>query len=817
MHIFGFAFLVLCFLTTSGLAQSADSLAGRFVVEEVHVIGTQQTQPAALEQLSGLAAGDTLQLPGPQLQEALHRLWQQGVWSDLEVQVIPSHDDRVQVVFRIDEYPRFGGLDWQGISLRQARTLEKALALHKGQLLTDAVRGRVRRYVLQQLREKGYHQAQVETALRPDSVVSRTVRLQVKVTPGPRLKLQEVRFTGSAAFLPATLRQHLRPLRFRPFHRQRYTPDERQTALRHLQEFYQSRGYLDAHLTDTLLVGERGTTTWQIAVQEGAPYRLDSLVWSGNALYNDSILTQAMPLRPGDVLDLPRLEAALQLQTPDAPLAALYLDRGYPAAEASWWVVPTSDRTATVRVALHEGKQAHFGTVQIVGNERTHDHVIRRELPPLPGTLFSRQALVRAQLALSQLSFLDPTQLGVRLLPNATQDTMGVELRVAESPKDRYELAGTWVAGVGPVGSLGLNLYNFSLHNLFRPRQWHPVPAGDGQQLLLRLQTNGRPYQNYSLSFVEPWLGGRRANALQLTLSHSVLNGTNPLVISAPDTNTDGRLTLTSIATSWSRPLPRLDAYTSLNLAATYNRYGLRNFEYDLGFSTGAAHSVSLRTALVRNHIDDPIYPHKGSQLALALTLTPPYSLLGQRDPLHWIEYHKWMADARAYWPLGKAWVLETRAHVGYLGTYTRHATLGPFERFYLGGRGLAGPNTLLGSDLVALRGYDDLTLTPTDEAGHLLGGTLYQKFSLELRHLLLQRSAATAYLLGFAEAGNTWLPSQPYQPFSLYRAAGLGLRVHTTTFGWLGIDVGWGFDPLPNGQRTRQPVVQFLLGLPIR
>jgi outer membrane protein insertion porin family len=480
-----------------------------------------------------------------------------------------------------------------------------------------------------------------------------------------------------------------------------------------------------------------------------------------------------------------------------------------------------------VEMRVYEGDQARINKVIIKGNDRTSDHVIRRELRTIPGDFFSRDLLIRTQRELSQLGYFDPEAIGINPIPNPADGTVDIQYDLVERPSDQVELSGGWGGFYGFVGTVGLVFNNFSLRNIGNFKAWRPLPVGDGQRLQLRVQANGRQFQNYSLTFTEPWLGGKKPNSFTVGINRSVVR-------TFPFYNVEqGTMKMTTASLGLGKRLKWPDDYFTLSHSLAFTLYEFDNFvssdNQQIGFNTGTARNLLYNVTLARNSIDNPMFPRSGSSLSVSLSLTPPYSLFRDIDYdnatneeiFSWIEYHKWMIDAKFYQSLIGNLVFSARAHLGFLDTYSSIAPVGPFDRFQLGGSGLSGNQWIIGYDVIALRGYDEGTVTPPYtrnlDPGQIRGGVAYNKFVFELRYPVSLAPSSTIFVLGFAEAGNNFYTLSQYDPFNLYRAVGVGARIFMPAFGLMGIDWGYGFDTLPGGNTRSGGQFHFSIGQQIR
>jgi outer membrane protein insertion porin family len=512
------------------------------------------------------------------------------------------------------------------------------------------------------------------------------------------------------------------------------------------------------------------------------------------------------------------------------------MDDGYLFFHINPVEVAIAGDSIDVEMRISEGEQATINEVTISGNNRTSDHVIRRELSTIPGQKFSRSDIIRTQQSLSQLGYFAPEKVTPNIIPNPDKGTADIEWQVEEQSNDQIELSGGWGGYYGFVGTLGLTFNNFSIRNIPHLKNWKPLPVGDGQRLQLRMQANGRQYQSYSFSFTEPWLGGRKPHSFSVSFNSSVQRSLYGYQIS-DTTVVNPKLQVQSVTVGLGRRLEWPDNYFTLTNSVSYLRYILDNWNSGLGFSNGLSNSITFNTTLARNSVNEIMYPSQGSNISLSLTLTPPHSLWRDIDyatadaaeKFKWIEFHKWMFDARYYLPLDnkKKLVLEAKTHFGFIGSYTSKAGIGPFERFFLGGDGLAGGfnSFLLGQEIIGLRGYENNKVTPplydrygtVNSSDLVQGGIVYDKLGLELRYPVTTGNAATIYGFVFTEAGNNWNNYEDFNPFNLYKSAGFGARIFMPAFGLIGLNWAYGFDKLPFATDRSGSQFHFTIGQQIR
>ena len=797
----------------------------------------------------------------------------------------------------LTERPRLSKITYKGINKTQEGELDDDIKLIKGRVLTDAILKNTELTVKKHFVEKGFLNTQVKVTRIKDTLAFNSVKLLVDVDKKSKVKINKIYFEGNQNFSEAKLKKKLKSTKEHPrlsifktlfgelfslnktkikdladssvavssselkgflndnfklnfFNGSKFIKSDYEDDKKGLIEFYNSKGYRNAKIvTDSVYAHDGKTIDIRFKVDEGRKYYFRDIIWSGNYVYEDDALRRILGIAKGDVYDLELVNKRLNYNPTGADVSSAYLDHGYLFFTVNPVEVRIEDDSIDVEMRIHEGTQATINKVIVKGNDRTNDHVILREIRTLPGQKFSREQLIRTNREIAQLGYFDPEQIGMQPIPNPADGTVDIEYSVVERPSDQIELSGGWGGFYGFVGTLGLVFNNFSIKNITDRSKWHPLPVGDGQKLALRVQANGRAFQNYSFTFTEPWLGGKKPNAFTVNLTRSIqrirtfetdengqpirdVNGQLVFPRSLNDFN--GSLKLSGITVSLGRRLRWPDDFFFISNSINYYVYSLDNFGTSLGFSTGVSNNLTFNTTISRNSAGpSAMYPTTGSSLSLSMSLTPPYSLFNDIDyetadnatRYNLVEFHKWLFDAKFYTQIIGNLVLESRAHLGFIGSYTQKAGIGPFERFVMGGSGLGGQNFLIGNDIIGLRGYEDNTVTPPNyDSGsgnlgvdQIRGGVVYNKFVFELRYPVSLNPSATIYVLGFGEAGNNWADYKDFNINNLYKSAGLGARIFMPAFGLIGIDWAYGFDTLPGTSTKSGAQFHFTIGQQLR
>lgn len=791
-----------------------------YTIGGVTFSGARFLDTEALINLSGLATGDQIQIPGEQITKAIDNLWKQALFSDIQISASKIEGDKIFLEIQVQERPRLSKVNYKGIRKGEIEKIREKIKLTRGQIITENLIKNAENTIKKHFIEKGFFNVEVAFRQEKDSSLTNGEALYITINKKEKVKIHEIIFHGNSAIGDKKLKRLLKETKEKHFYNlftsSKYLEENFEKDKKAIIEKYNSLGYRDAKIVkDTIYKFDEKTINLEITINEGKKYFFRNIDWIGNAKHTTPELASILAIKKGDVFDQTVLDARLFMNPNGHDVTSLYMDDGYLFFQVTPVEVLVENDSIDLEIRIYEGKQAIINKVTVVGNTKTNDKVIMREVRTKPGQLFSRADIIRSQRELAQLGYFDQEKLGVNPKPNPAEGTVDIEYTVEEKPSDQIELSGGYGAG-RIVGTLGISFNNFSARNVFQKGAWRPLPAGDGQRLSLRAQSNGLAYQSYNASFTEPWLGGKKPNSFSTSVFHSIQS--NGLPSSNPSVQS---IKITGASIGLGKRLTFPDDYFTVYHELSYQNYHLNNYSSTFLFSNGYANNFSFKETISRNSIDAPIYPRYGSQISLTLQLTPPYSLLqnkdysqvtDQQEKYKFIEYHKWRFNASWFTKLIGNLVLNTKTQFGFLGHYNSDLQ-SPFERFYLGGSGLSGFQ-LDGRELIALRGYNDNALTPRGGlSGGYVGGTVFDKFTLELRYPLSLNPQATIFLLAFAEGGNSWDSFKKFNPFSIHRSAGAGVRVFLPMFGLLGLDWGYGFDEVPGNPGVNKGQFHFSIG----
>jgi outer membrane protein insertion porin family len=786
------------------------SRSREYVIGDIKVSGVKYLQPGHLVTISGLSKGQKISIPGSEISQAVNKYWKHGLFSDVKILIEKIEDGNVFLEIQLTEQPRLNKLEITGTNKTEKSDIEEKINIKRGTQITEDVLNTTRSIIKNHFREKGFLNTEVNWQIADDTLAANMVNLAIHVEKNERVKIEEIVFEGNTAFTDKRLRRVMKKTKQRDlniFKGSKLVEDEYEEDKKKLIEFYNERGYRDAKLMNeeiTELNDKR--IQLRLVINEGVPYYIRSIEWVGNTKYSSNDLNLVLGMKPGELYDQKLLNE--RLSSDEDAITSLYMDNGYLFFNVTPVEARIENDSIDLELRVYEGKQATLNEILITGNTKTNEHVVRRELYTRPGELFSRTSIIRSVRELATLGHFNPETISPNPIPNAADGTVDIEYSLEERANDQLELSGGWGGYYGFMGTIGIRFSNFSISNFFNADAWRPVPSGDGQTLQIRAQASGKRYNGYNISFIEPWFGGKKPNSLSVSLFYSKqrqIFGTdyNSFDESNPFFRTIGA------SVGLGRRLKWPDDYFSLYNELSFQQYQLNN--YPVGpLTKGNFNLLTLKTVLSRSSQDQTIFPRRGSSLSLSLRLSPPYSLFVEKDYANMdvsdkfrnVEFHKWSFTGNWYTTLFDNLVLALHAEFGYLGSYTSEKDgLGPppFEKFQVGGDGLSGYD-LTGTDVIALRGYENGSISPkvkynANRYAHT-DGNIYNRYYTELRYPFSLNPSATIYGLLFAEGGNAWRDWGNFNPLSIKRSAGIGVRAFLPMFGMLGVDWGYGFDP---------------------
>ena len=810
-------FFTALFSFNSVAQETAYIKGNEYILKEVSVSGLKNFNEQTVITYTGLKEGQKIRIPGEEISAIISKLWKLDLFSDINFYLTNVKNGEASIQIDIIELPTLSEFKITGLKKSKIETIVSETELKKGKKITENFIKTTKNYIVNKYKKDGFLNTKVSINILPDSSEVNFSKMLIKVDLGDRVKIDQINFTGNEVTKSSKLKKKMKKTKTkllgRFWKKSKFIEKEYKEDLKSILDFYKEKGYRDARIITDSVITDKNKITINIDLQEGNKYYFGDISFLGNSVYSDAQLSRALGLFKGDTYNGVLLKKRISDNTkPDGEdLSNLYQNNGYLFSNINPVEVSVENDTINFEIRVVEGKPAYFNKITVVGNTRTNDHVIYRELRTKPGNIYSKSQIVRTVRELGQMGFFDPEQISPdfkNVDPNA--GTVDIEYGLVEKGASQVELQGGYGGG-GFIGTLGLSFNNFSVRGLKDKSAYKPLPMGDGQALSVRLQAN-RFYNTASFSFSEPWLGGRQPVSFSTSISRTKQYRYDYFTGQA---NKNQFFEITGAQIGLAKKLRVPDDYFQLSQSIGYQYYNLSNYYTGLfTFGDGKSNNIFYQVILARdNTFVNPVFPLGGSQFAISAKLSLPYSLFNDIDyddlenqaeyqnedgepdqakidqeKFKWLEFYKVKFNGTWYTRLIDKFVLKTHAEFGFLGAYNNKRGIIPFDRFYLGGDGMS-QYAMDGRETVALRGYTNQSLSSQD------GSTIYNKFSLELRYPITLKPSASIFALTFLESGNGYNSFREFNPFNAKRSAGLGIRIFMPAFGLLGIDFGYGFD----------------------
>ena len=822
----------------------------KYKIADIKVSGIKNYDDFVLIGFSGLSVGDEVSVPGDEITQAIKRFWKHGLFSDVKILASKIEGDQIWLDIQLKQRPRISEVHYSGIKKSEREDLEAKLGLKKGFQVTPNIMDRTKQVIQKFFDGKGFKNVDVEIEQKDDPANEGEVIVNINIDKNEKTKIHHITFEGNSALSARDLKKAMKKTNekfsffndwktsiLEMFSTKKFTTEEYENDKNNIIAKYNEHGYRDAVLlADSVWNYNEKKVDIHIKVDEGQKYYLKDIRFVGNTKYATDYLMAVLGMKPGEVYNQKKLDE--RISTDEDAVSNIYFNNGYLFFNADPVEVDVQGDSIALEIRIQEGPQATINKVIIKGNDRLYEDIVRRELRTKPGMLFSREDLVRSVRELAQMGHFDPENMNPVPLPDPENGTVDIEYNLVSKANDQIEFSAGW-GQTGVIGKLSLKFTNFSMKNFLNPSTYKGIiPQGEGQTLTLSGQTNGRYYQAYSISFMDPWFGGKRPNTLSVSAYFSKMTdiadsylsnysyGYNPFYNSGYyggygynnsyhnsmyntyeyAYNPNKYITMFGVSAGYGKRLNWPDDYFQFMATLNYQLYTMKDWDYFL-VQNGTCHNVNLELNLSRNSIDNPLYTRSGSQFSLSVALTPPYSLFNDKDyaamsndnpdKYRFIEYHKWKFKAKIFSPLApltvkRTPVLMSRVEFGFLGMYDKNKKT-PFETFYMGGDGMSGYSSTYATETIGLRGYENGSIA--GNGGYSSYGYAYQRLAMELRYPFLLEPSSTIYGLVFVEAGNAWTDMKDFNPFKLKRSAGVGVRIFLPMIGLMGLDWAYGFD----------------------
>ena len=866
-------FVCLCCFATTGIAQNANTdedskpvilysgTPKKYEIADIKVEGVKNYEDYVLIGLSGLSVGQTITVPGDEITGAIKRYWRHGLFSNVQITAEKIEGDKIWLKISLTQRPRIADVRYHGVKKSERTDLESKLGMVKGMQITPNTVDRAKTLIKRYFDDKGFKNAEVIISQKDDPSSENQVIVDIDIDKKEKIKVHEIQIVGNHAIKTSKLKKVMKKTNEKGklrnlFRTKKFVPENFEADKQLIIDKYNELGYRDAMIVkDSVSQYDEKTVNVYLNIDEGQKYYLRNVTWVGNTLYPSEQLNFLLRMKKGDVYNQKLLNE--RVSTDDDAIGNLYYNNGYLFYNLDPVEVNIVGDSIDLEMRIYEGRQATINKIKISGNDRLYENVVRRELRIRPGQLFSKEDLMRSLREIQQMGHFDPEKLQPDIQPDPMNGTVDIGLPLTSKANDQVEFSAGW-GQTGIIGKLSLKFTNFSVANLLHPGENYRgiLPQGDGQTLTISGQTNAKYYQSYSISFFDPWFGGKRPNSFSVSAFYSIQTDISSNYYNSAYMNNyynyysgygnyyggynnnyesfydpDKSIQMYGASIGWGKRLRWPDDYFTLSAELSYQRFILKDWSYlyiklNNGeyMSTGNCNNLSLNLTLARNSTDNPIFPRRGSEFSASVQLTPPYSLFSNKDysvygkddydeaasMFNWIEYHKWKFKSKTYTALTggqKCPVIMTRAEFGLLGHYNKYKK-SPFETFYMGGDGMTGYSTSYASETIALRGYENGSLTPYGSEGYA-----YVRLGAELRYPLMLENSTSIYALGFIEGGNAWTDVSKFNPFQLKRSAGVGVRIFLPMIGMMGIDWAYGFDKINGSSQYSGSQFHFILG----
>ncbi|MGE9616778.1 MAG: outer membrane protein assembly factor BamA [Solitalea-like symbiont of Acarus siro] len=809
-NILTFVILYLLLGTCNINAQNQFTSSKNYIIDQIVIEGTKTLNNTAVLKIAKINIGDTLAIPSEATAKIINRLWDESLFSNISMDYEILHDNKIRLKLYLEEMSRLEDIKLVGIKNKEKKELDEKLKKYINKVANQYIISQINNNIKKYFIEDGYYNSQIDLAESNSQKTLGKKLLTININKNKKTAIKQIIISGNQDLTNNEIKKVLKNTKEKKFYHifgpKKFIPKKFQEDKESLIAKYKSIGHKDIKIIkDSVEVNPDNTLNISINVNEGKKYYFGKIEFVGNTVISTKELESILEIHPNDIYNETKLNEKLFASPNEDDISSLYLNSGYLFFRIEPIIENIDNDKINIKIQVFEGKKATINKVAVKGNTRTSDIVILRELRTLPGDTFDKSQLIRSHRELNQLGFFDEQKLSPDVKPNPVSSTVDITYNVAEKSSDQLELSGSFGGG-RIIGSLGVTFRNFALNKLFT-KDWNGsiLPTGRGQTLSIKAQSTGADYQNYMLMFAEPWFGDNKRRLLSLSLSHAISKN----FMGKPNFN---KIILTNVDVGLGEFLIWPDDYFQLSNSLTFKRYDLHNYQYVGDISTGVAYSISLNPEISRNSLDSPIYPTQGSHLRFGVELTPPYSLLNSinyNDPAlpaqekyKFTEYHKWKLDVSWFTRLipNTKLIANLRWHWGYIGYYNKKLGTTGFGRFKLGGDGMGGFQYLSAAETIGLRGYENESIYPIGTSPEI-GSPIYEKTVLEIRHPIIMSQQASIYVLGFAEAGNTYKDFKNYNPLNLKKSVGIGIRIFLPIFGVLGLDWGYGLDSVPDHQ----------------
>lgn len=773
-----------------------------YQIGAIRIEGADNFDHQSILLIAELRQGQKIMIPGDKISKAISNLWKEGLFSKIDIYLDRVVANVAFLTIELQPKPKLSRFKIEGTNKKDGEKIREQIDLYAGKTISENTLNFTSTKIRGYFRDKGFWNVKVDIKREIDTLLNNSEMFVINVDKGKRIRIGDIIIEGNEELKTGKIKRAMKETKkagiLRIFKKSKFLEYTYETDKNNIIDKYNSIGMRNAKIeSDTFFLADDKNLIIKMKIDEGEKFYFGDIEWVGNTKYRNTYLDTILGIKKGDIYNKELLDMRLNMSPDGRDISSLYMDRGYLFFNVTPIEKSIKDNHINYQIRIIEGKEAIVDNIIIKGNSKTSEHVIRREIRTKPGDLFNRNDIIRTQRELAQLGYFNEQGFQINPIPNPQKGTVDIEYVVEEKSSDQVELSGGY-ALKRLILTAGLTFNNFSTKKFFKADEWTPLPSGDGQQLSLRVQTNGKYYQGYNFSFTEPWLGGRKPNSLSFWANHTSFSLTG---VGKKKEGYDG-IQQTGLGLGLGRRKKVPDDFFTAYYELGYTYYDFNSTSFTEDFTKGYANDISFKYILQRSSISAPIYPQEGSNITFMFKTTAPYSLFSKKkdysevpaqERYKYVEYYRFKVSTEYYFPLtrDRKLVLMSRVGFGYIGAYNKSKGIAPFDRYKMGGSGMYGSYTFVGQQMLALRGYNDNSLSGAT------GDPIAAKYTMELRYPLSLNPSATFYLLLFGEAGNTYPNFKKFNPVNVKKSAGVGLRVFLPMFGMLGVDYGWGFDKI--------------------
>jgi len=732
----------------------------------IDVEGNVFADEVSVRTLSGLRVGDQINIKGDsKLQTAIKNLWKRGQFSDINILVEKITPAGVFILIKVKEFPRLNEIIVTGNDELSTEDIKSGTERIRGDIMTDYDKYLIKKKLKKLYSDEGLLFAQINLDL-VKTEKEQYYNLVIEIEEGVEFHVESIEFQGNKNFSDEDLASEFDETAVRlwwefwasgKFDLNLYKKD-----LDILKDFYRKEGYIDAQILGDSLIYDEAEKTVRIIVkvEEGKKVFIRNIEFKGSTIFSPEMLMARLEFEPGDEYNSVLFDQNLQGNEAQSDVSSAYLDNGYLMKRIEKEEIRFKPDSVDIIIRIYEGDRVTIRKVDIVGNTKTKDKVIRRELFTKPGDYFNKSAIIRSVRGLGVMQYFNPETLKPDVKPVETDATkVDLVYNVEERSTDTFNASVGFAGSFGLTGSVGMSFNNFSLSE--------PLRGGGGQILNFNVEFGAASrMRRFVLGFTEPWLFDE-PTTLGFNLFDSRHNLYYPFRQTGVSFNIGRRFRYPDdyFRGDWS---VRIQENENQGPSSAYYRSGITK-------------EITLGQIITRSSLNSMFFATSGSRFAFSTYFSLGALGIGTTD------YLKNELNFELYNPLlrikdNDRLVLYLSTKQGFVTGLKSDTAISPIELYNLGGNGLSGYG------VTPLRGYPDRSI------GVQTGSQLLSKYTAELR-FAISVDPMPIYTYLFAEAGNVWPTFKRFDPFELKRSVGFGVLMLINPIGIIGFSYGYGLD----------------------